>query len=178
MATKFAFDHVHSSVDFAVRHMIVSKVHGQFGKWDGELEIDEKDLTRSRVSVKFEAASIDTRVGQRDDHLRSADFLDAANHPLITFTSKRFEKAGEHYRVVGDLTIRGVTKEVVLDTEFNGFVKSPFGDERTGFSARTSFARSDFGLTWNKAIEAGGVMVADKIEVNIDIEAIKQAAAA
>jgi polyisoprenoid-binding protein YceI len=178
MATPYTFDFVHSHVGFTVRHMIVSKVRGSFDKWSGEFLVDEQDLTKSSVSIAIEAASIDTKQAQRDEHLRSADFFDAANHPALTFKSKRIEKDGDAYKIIGDLQIRGTTKEVVLATELNGFVQSPFGDERAGFSAHTSINRTDFGLNWNKAIEAGGVLVGEKVEINIEIEAVKVAAKA
>jgi polyisoprenoid-binding protein YceI len=180
MATQaFTFDFTHSSVGFTARHMIVSKVHGKFGKWGGTLNLDLADLTKSSVEVQIETASIDTGVGQRDDHLRSPDFFDAPNHPLMTFKSRRIERVSpEEYRLIGDLQIRGTTKEVSLVTEFGGQQKSPWGDLRAGFSAKASVDRRDFGLTWNKAIEAGGFVVSDKIDITIEVEAIGQAAAA
>lgn len=178
-AHPFAFDFTHSSVGFTVRHMVVARVHGQFDKWSGELLLDEQDLTKSSVRVVIDAASIDTKVQGRDDHLRSPDFLDVQNHPTLTFRSRRFEKVGaDRLKITGDLTIRGTTREVVLDTELAGFIASPWGDRRAGFTAKTSIDRRDFGLTWNKAIEAGGVVVGDKVEITIEVEAVQQAAAA
>lgn len=174
----YAFDFTHSSVGFTVRHMVVSKVHGKFAKWGGTLNLDTADLTQSSVDVQIETASIDTGVGQRDDHLRSPDFFDAPSHPLMTFKSRRVERAaGDEYRIIGDLTIRGTTKEVALTTEFGGQQKSPWGDVRVGFSGKTSVDRRDFGLTWNKAIEAGSFVVGDKIEITIEVEAIAPAVA-
>lgn len=177
-ATKWDFDLSHSSINFHVRHLMVSKVHGRFAAWSGTLELDEQDLTRSRFDVTIDASSIETKEDKRDAHLRSADFLDVEKYPSITFTSKRIEKDGDDYKVTGDITIRGVTKEVVLDVEGTGeAVKDPWGGTRTGFSAKAKLNRKDFGLTWNVALEAGGFVVGDKLEITIEIEAIKAAAA-
>jgi polyisoprenoid-binding protein YceI len=174
--TPWNIDVTHSAVQFHVRHMIISKVHGRFAKWSGALQLDTADLTRSSVAVTIDAASIDTQVADRDAHLRSPDFLDVAAHPAITFTSKRVEKAGAGYRVVGDLGIRGTVREVVLEAEFAGTGKDPWGNQRAGFSARTTIDRRDFGLTWNAALEAGGVLVGEKVEISIELEAVAQAA--
>jgi polyisoprenoid-binding protein YceI len=168
----------HSAIHFWVRHMIISKVHGRFARWTGAIQLDPTDLTRSTVDVRIEAASIDTQVADRDGHLKSADFLDVANHPEITFRSKGIAKAGEGYRVTGDLAIRGVSREVVLEAEFAGFGKDPWGNERAGFSAKTSLDRREFGLVWNAALEAGGVLVGEKVEITLELEAVKKAAAA
>jgi polyisoprenoid-binding protein YceI len=167
-------DTSHSAIHFWVRHLVISKVHGRFAKWSGAVQLDEQDLASSRVEVKIDAASIDTQVADRDAHLRSADFLDAANHPELTFASKRIEKQGDGYRVVGDLTIRGVTREVALDAEFAGLAKDPWGNQRAGFSARTSLDRRDYGLVWNAALETGGVLVGEKVEISIELEAVKK----
>jgi len=177
MATEqLNFDLVHSSIGFWVRHLMVSKVHGRFSQWAGTLEFDEQHPGGSRVAVRIDAGSIDTREAPRDAHLRSPDFLDAEHFPHITFTSTGVErKSGADLRVTGDLTIRGVTRPVQLDAEYAGRVKDPWGGERLGFSARTTINRSDFGLTWNQLLEAGGVAVADKIEISLEIEAVKSA---
>jgi polyisoprenoid-binding protein YceI len=167
----------HSAIHFYVRHMVISKVHGRFARWSGALELDTADLTRSSVEVRIEAASIDTQVADRDAHLRSADFLDVEKHPELSFRSRRIEKAGDRYRVVGELTLRGVTREVVLDAEFAGTGKDPWGNERAGFSAKASVDRRDFGLVWNAALEAGGVLVGEKVEIAIELEAVKKVAA-
>lgn len=170
------FDPSHSGVHFWVRHLMVSKVHGRFASWSGNLAFDAEDPSRSSVKVQIDAASIDTKEPKRDDHLRSADFLEAEKHPHITFESRSVErKSADTFLVHGDLTIRGVTKPVVLETEYSGSVKDPWGGTRAGFSARTSINRKDFGLTWNVALEAGGVTVGDKVEISIEIEAIKPA---
>lgn len=165
----------HSAIHFWVRHMIISKVHGRFARWTGALQLDPGDLTRSSVEVSIEAASIDTQVADRDTHLRSADFLDVAAHPALTFRSRKVEKAGEGYRVVGDLTIRGVTREVTLDAEFAGTGKDPWGNERAGFSAKAAIDRREFGLTWNAALETGGVLVSNDIRISIEAQAVKSA---
>jgi polyisoprenoid-binding protein YceI len=180
MATeKWKFDPVHSNVGFSVRHLMISKVHGRFHNWTGSLSIDEAQHAASAVEVDIDAASIDTKDAQRDEHLRSADFIDAANFPKITFRSSRVEKEDEQtYKVTGNLTIRGVTREVTLDTEYLGRQKDPWGGERIGFSAKTAIDRKNFGLTFNMPLEGGGVMVGDKVEITLDVEAIKETAAA
>ena len=175
--TQWDFDLSHSSVNFHVRHLMVSKVHGRFSLWSGKLELDEQDLTKSRFEVEIDASSIDTKEPKRDDHLRSADFFDVAQFPNLTFKSTKIEKAGDEYKVSGDLTIHGITKTVTLAVEGGDqIVKDPWGGQRTGFSAKTTVNRKDFGLTWNVALETGGFVVSDKIEITLEIEAIKKAA--
>jgi polyisoprenoid-binding protein YceI len=172
-------DDTHSSIHFSVRHMVVSKVKGSFERWTSELAIDDSDLTRSSVSVTIDAASIETRTAQRDQHLRSADFLDVERFPHIVFKSKRIEREGEgqdRYRMIGDLTIKDVTREVTLDVEYSGMEKDPWGGQRAGFTAHTAVERKDFGLTWNLLLETGGVVVGDKISIDIEIEAVRQLA--
>jgi polyisoprenoid-binding protein YceI len=171
-------DGAHSAVNLAVRHMVISKVRGHFGKWSAKLQLDTAELTRSSVEVAIEAASIETGVADRDTHLRSADFLDAAKYPTLAFRSRRVEAVSkDRLRVVGDLTIRDVTREVVLDVEYGGQGKDPWGNTRVGFTATTSINRKDFGLTWNQALETGGVLVADRVDIEIELQAIQQAAA-
>lgn len=177
MTNRWDIDVGHSAIHFWVRHMVISKVHGRFARWSGALELDLADPTRSSVDVRIDAASIDTQVADRDAHLRSADFLDVANHPELTFRSTRIEKAGEGYRVVGNLTLHGVTREVVLDAEFTGTGKDPWGNERAGFSARTALDRKEYGLAWNAALETGGLLVGEKVEITLEVEAVKKAAA-
>lgn len=170
----WGFDIAHSSVNFWVRHLMVSKVHGRFTKWSGSFEFDEANPAASHVDVQIDAASIDTKEPQRDGHLRSPDFLAVEKHPNITFHSTGVESSsGEGYRLKGDLTIRGVTKPVLLEVEYAGRVKDPWGGERAGFTAKTSINRKDFGLSWNQALEAGGVVVGDKVEISIEVEAVK-----
>ena len=172
---KWDFDLVHSSINFWVRHLMVSKVRGRFSKWTGTLEFDDKNPAGSRVEIEIDASSIDTKEPQRDTHLRSPDFLEAEKFPRLTFKSTSVEPADGRFRVRGNLTIHGTTHPVVLDTEYSGRVKDPWGGERAGFSAHTSISRKDFGLVWNQALEAGGIAVGDKIEIDIEIEAIKKA---
>lgn len=168
----------HSAIHFWVRHMVISKVHGRFARWSGAIQLDERDLSRSSVSVRIDAASIDTQVPDRDAHLRSADFLDVERHPELTFASRKVEAAGSALRITGDLTLRGVTREVVLEAEYAGTGKDPWGNERAGFSARTTIDRREFGLAWNAALEAGGLLVGEKVEISIELEAVRKAAAA
>jgi len=171
--TTFAIDNAHSDIGFSVRHMVFAKVRGHFTKWTANLVFDDAGVARSSVDVSIDAASIDTRESQRDGHLRSADFLDAEKYPKITYKSRRVEAAGaKKYRVIGDLTIHGVTREVPLDVEETGRGKDPWGNHRIGFSARTSIERSAFGLKWNQALETGGVLVADRVDIELDIEAV------
>ena len=175
----YTFDLSHSSVGFTVRHLMISKVHGRFQSWTGTLEIDEADLSQSKVTVEIDAASIDTKEPKRDDHLRSADFFDVEKFPKLTFASTKVDAVdAERLHVTGDLTIHGVTRTVVLDVERGGEVKDPWGGTRTGFSATTSISRKEFGLHWNALLEAGGVAVSDKITINLEIEAVLVAPAA
>jgi polyisoprenoid-binding protein YceI len=179
MATnRWDIDVGHSAIHFRVRHMVISRVSGRFARWSGAIDLDDRDLTRSSVEVRIDASSIDTQVADRDTHLRSADFLDVARHPEIAFRSKRIEKDGDGYRVVGDLDLHGVVREVALEAEFAGTGKDPWGNERAGFSARASLDRRDHGLVWNAALETGGVLVGEKVEIAIELEAVKKAAAA
>lgn len=172
------FDVAHSSINFSVRHLMVSKVRGQFTKWSGSLEFDEQEPTRARVEAQLDAASIDTKDAQRDAHLRSADFLDTERFPTISFKSTGIEKVGDaRFSMKGELTIRGITKPVTLDVEYAGRAKDPWGGERVGFSARTSIDRKDFGLTWNQLLETGGVLVGEKVDIELEIEAIRRKSA-
>jgi polyisoprenoid-binding protein YceI len=175
---QWGFDAVHSSVNFWVRHLMVSKVHGRFTKWGGTFEFDEQNPSASKVDVKIDAGSITTEEAQRDTHLRSADFLDVEKYPQIEFKSTSVEGSGESITVKGDLTIHGTTRPVALAVDYAGRVKDPWGGERVGFSAKTSISRKDFGLVWNQLLEAGGVAVGDKIEIGIEVEAVKASAKA
>jgi polyisoprenoid-binding protein YceI len=177
METKtWNIDATHSGISFSVRHMVFAKVRGRFGAFRGNLQLDEKDLTRSQVEVEIEANSIDTGVADRDNHLRSADFFEVERFPKLLFKSKRVESLGDRYRVTGDLTIRDTTREVVLDAEYGGQAKDPWGNQRVAFTAKTSVDRKDFGLTWNQVLEAGGVLVGDRIEIELEVQAVKAAA--
>lgn len=171
---KFEIDLVHSSIGFWVRHLVVSKVHGTFTKWTGTLAFDTADLPKSKVEISIDVASLDTREAQRDGHLKSADFLDVEKFPSIEFKSGKVEKvSAEHYKVHGTLTLHGVTKEVVLDTEYGGRAKDPWGGERVGFTGKTKIDRKEFGLVWNQALEAGGLLVGEAVEIVIELEAKK-----
>ncbi len=173
---KWAVDPSHSSVSFTARHMIVAKVRGTFTRWSASVALDEEDLTRSKIEATIETASIDTREPKRDEHLRSADFLDVEKFPEMVYRSKKIEKlSSESYRVLGDLTIRGVMREIPLEVEYGGRMKDPWGNERAVFTGTTTIERKDFGLTWNVALETGGVLVGDKVGIEIEVEAIKQA---
>ncbi|WP_163996379.1 YceI family protein [Pyxidicoccus caerfyrddinensis] len=166
-------DTTHSTLGFMVRHMVVAKVHGRFTRFEGKVVLDGEDLTRGSAEVKIEAASLDTGVEQRDNHLRSPDFFDVAAFPKLIFRSKRVETAGKgHYRVTGDLTIRDVTREVVLDAELLGRMKDPWGNERLAFQASTSIDRKDFGLVWNQALETGGLLVGERVDISVDVQAV------
>jgi polyisoprenoid-binding protein YceI len=178
-STRWDFDLSHSSLNFHVRHLMVSKVHGRFSIWSGVLELDEQDITRSSIDVTIDATSVDTKEDKRDAHLRSADFFDVEKFPTLTFKSTKVEKKGDdEVAMTGDLTIHGVTKSVTLAVELGGQVKDPWGGTRTGFSAKTSINRKDFGLGWNAVLEAGGVVVGEKVEITLEIEAIKAVATA
>ena len=172
---QWRIDASHTSVGFAVRHMMISTVRGHFGAVDGTVRADPNDWTRSSIEVSIQADSIDTREEKRDAHLRSADFFDAEKYPTITFKSTRIEAAGSNrYRVTGDLTIRGVTKPVTLDVTDEGRGKDPWGGERAGFSASGTVDRLEFGLNWNQALEFGGWLVGNEIKVVLDVEFIRQ----
>ena len=173
--TTWQLDPAHTLVEFSAKHMMFTTVKGRFAKVSGTIVEDSADVTRSSVAVEIDAQSIDTREEQRDGHLRSPDFLHAEQHPTITFKSTRVEKLGEnHLRVLGDLTIRGTTREVALDTIVNGQANTPFGTRVASFTAETSINRKDFGLTWNVALEAGGFLVGDTIKITLEVEAVKQ----
>jgi polyisoprenoid-binding protein YceI len=174
--TTWKIDSAHTHAEFAVRHLMISTVKGRFADVQGVVRTDEADPAKSRVEIAIAVASIDTREPQRDAHLRSADFFDADNFPQITFRSTRIEGQGDAFKLIGDLTIRGTTREVVLDVTSEGRVTDPWGGERSGFSATTRIKRSDFGLTWNQLLEAGGVAVGDDVKISIDVELVKQAA--
>jgi len=175
---RWEIDSSHSGIHFSVRHLVIAKVRGQFSRWTGTLEVPGTDFTRASLDVVIDASSIDTGVADRDAHLRSGDFFDVEGYPEITFKSTSVKATGpDRLHVGGTLTIKGVTRDVVLDVEVLGQAKDPWGNERAAFSATTSVDRREFGLTWNQALETGGVMVGDRIDITIDIEAVRQAAA-
>ena len=174
-SSTWKIDPSHSVVEFAVKHLMISSVKGRFTDVEGEIVVVGDTPSASSVNAVIKAASIDTRTGQRDDHLRSADFLDAASYPEITFKSTRVSGRDSEFKVTGNLTIHGVTREITLDATDEGSVKDPWGAERIGFSAKTKFDRRDFGLTWNQALESGGVVVGHEVKVSIELEAVKEA---
>ena len=172
-ASVWEIDPAHTSAQFAIRHLMVSTVRGDFRKVSGKVNLDDQDVTQSTVDATIDVASIDTGIAKRDDHLRSPDFFDVAKHPTMTFKSKKIEKgSGDgNYKITGDLTLHGVTKEVVLDFAGNlKPVKSPQGKTLIGGMATTKINRKDFGLTWNAALETGGVAVGEDVTITIDIE--------
>lgn len=177
-AEAWTIDPAHSSAQFSVRHMMVSTVRGEFTRLSGTVELDEKDVTRSSVEATIDATTIDTRNERRDGHLKSADFFDVANHPTITFKSAKVDKASDgRLKVTGDLTIRGVTRPVVLDVEaLSPVVRDPQGNLRSGTSATTRINRKDFGVSWSANLDGGGLVVSDDVNITIDIELVKKAA--
>src|SRR5512136_477722 len=175
-AATWNIDPDHSNVGFKVRHLMVSNVKGSFDKYTGSVDINDKDITKSTVTVSIDTNSINTNVQKRDDHLRSADFFDVAKYPTMTFLSKKVEKAGkDRLKVTGDLTLHGVTRQVVLNVEGpTKESKDPWGNIRRGATATTKINRKDFGLVWNAALETGGVAVGEDIAITLEIEMIKK----
>jgi polyisoprenoid-binding protein YceI len=177
MTTTWNIDATHSTIGFAIRHMVFSKVRGRFLHYTGAIRLDDGDPARSWVEVAIDAASIDTGTAQRDNHLRSADFFDVEKFPELRFRSTRVEDiGGGRLRVIGELTIRDATREVALDAESAGRGMDPWGNERIGFVAKTSIDRKDFGLAWNQLLEAGGVLVGDRVDLELDVQAVNTAA--
>lgn len=173
--TTWNIDPAHTQVAFSAKHMMVATVRGQFNNVAGTVIADDSNHANSSIEVDIDATSIDTRNEQRDTHLRSADFLDAENFPQITFRSRGIDVLAEdHLNVHGDLTIRGVTHPVTLEATVNGRGKSPYGTEVAGVSLEGSLSRKDFGLNWNVALETGGVLVGDKVKIDIEVELVKQ----
>jgi polyisoprenoid-binding protein YceI len=175
-AATWEIDPAHASVEFRVRHLMVAWVKGAFPDVSGTVDIDEADLTKSKVSVTIGTASIDTNNVKRDEHLRSADFFNAASYPAMTFVSKKIVAEGGQLRqVIGDLTIRGTTREVTLSVdELTPAIKDPWGNTRRGATASAEINRQDFGLTWNKAMETGGVVVGDEVKIALNVELIRK----
>jgi polyisoprenoid-binding protein YceI len=172
--TTWTIDPDHTDVGFLVRHMMIARVKGSFPGVSGRIEMDHEDITRSSVDVTIDAASVTTRNEQRDAHLRSADFFDVENFPKLTFRSSAIEQAADgRLRITGDLTIRGTTRQVVLDAEQKGSGVDPWGQIRIAFTASTNVDRHDYGLTWNQALEAGGVLVSQDVTITIECEAIQ-----
>lgn len=174
-AETWVFDPAHSIAEFSVRHMMIATVKGRFKKMEGKIVGSLQDPEHASVELAIDVNSIDTGEPQRDAHLRSADFFDAEHHPTLTFKSRRIERAGDgRFRVVGDLTMRGVTREVPVDVTFEGQVKDPWGNERAAFTAETRVNRKEWGLNWNALLEAGGVVVGDEVKISVHVEAIRQ----
>ncbi len=175
IASTWNIDPEHTNVGFKVRHLMVSNVKGGFGKVSGVVNVDEKDITKSSTTVTIDTTSIDTGVAKRDAHLKSPDFLDVARYPTMTFVSTGVMKGtGGAFKLAGNLTLHGVTRPVVLQVEgLSGEIKDPMGNIRRGASATTTINRKDYGLVWNKMLEAGGVAVGDEVVINIEVEMVK-----
>lgn len=172
--TNWSIDPVHSSIDFSIRHMMIAKVKGTFDTFEAKVEADPEDLTSANIEFSVDLASVDTRSKDRDDHLRSADFFDVENHPKMTFKSSQIEKIGDgEYKVSGDLTIRNVTRQESFTVSYEGSGTDPWGNERVGFSGEGNLTRSNYELTWNAALETGGVLVGDEVKISFEIQALK-----
>lgn len=174
--SKYQIDPSHSTVSFSVKHMMIAKVHGGFEKVSGSLDYDAAQPEKASIEAVIDAATINTREPKRDEHLRSPDFFDVAKFPTLKFKSTKVEKDGDDLKVTGDLTIRDITKSVVLNVEGpSAELKDPYGQSKIGVSGSTKIKRKDFGLTWNAALEAGGVLVGDDVTITLDIQFVKQA---
>jgi polyisoprenoid-binding protein YceI len=173
--TTWVIDAAHSNVGFSIKHLMIATVRGSFTQAQGAVTVDESDPTTAEIDITIPTASVTTRDEKRDAHLRSPDFFDAERFPNMTFRSKRVERqSDDRFRVIGDLTIRDVTREVALEVELLGRAKDPWGNEKAGFEATTKIKRSDYGLTWNAALETGGVLVGDEVKISIEAELQKQ----
>jgi polyisoprenoid-binding protein YceI len=170
----YALDPSHSTVEFVVRHLMISKVRGRFASFSGQIELAPGSDVPQAISASIDVNSIDTREEQRDNHLRSADFFEVEKYPTMTFASTRIEGTPGDFKVYGNLTLHGVTKEVVLKGEFEGRGSDPWGGQRAGYSAHATIDRKDFGLHWNAALETGGVVVSDEVKIELNVEAILQ----
>lgn len=171
--TKWVLDPAHSEVTFRVRHMMISNVRGEFTKFDAS--IDGEDFANSTISVNIDVSSLTTNNTDRDAHLKSPDFFEVEKNPEITFVSTSMKKVDENeFKLVGNLTIKGTTKEVTLNTEFGGYMKDPYGNDKAGFSVEGKISRKDFGLNWNAVLEAGGVMVGDEVRIAADVQFTKE----
>ena len=175
--TIWSVDPAHSSVEFAVRHLMITTVKGRFTEVEGTVVLDEANPAASSADITVQVASIDTREAQRDAHLRSADFFDTEKYPTLTFRSSGVrDVSADGFKLVGDLTIHGVTREVALDVVHEGRARDPWGGERAGYAATTKIKRSDFGLTWNQLLETGGLAVSDDVKISLDVELVKKSA--
>lgn len=174
--TKWIVDPTHSELMFRVKHLMITHVKGEFTEFNAEFEVPDNDLSRASVSVTIDAGSVFTNEETRDTHLRSGDFFDVENFPELTFKGTSFEKIdSSNYKLTGELMIKGVTREIVLEVEFGGITKDPWGNEKAGFSLSGKLNRKDFGLNWNTALEAGGVLVGDEVKIAGEIQFVKQA---
>jgi len=171
----YQLEPTHSSVEFAVKHMLIATSRGRFHDFDVTANVDETNFANSSATVRIKAESIDTRTPDRDAHLRSADFLDTENHPELVFVTRSIAPHRGNWQIVGDLTVRGVTREVVLDAEVSGPVTDPWGGRRIGVSAHGKINRKDFGMVWNAALDAGGFVLADDVKLSIEVELLKSA---
>lgn len=173
--TNWKIDPAHSNVTFEVDHMVISTVTGKFQEFDGDVKADKADFSDAKVSFTIQATSVNTNNEKRDNHLRGEDFFDVATHPEITFIGKELtHESGKKYKLVGDLTMHGVTKEVELDVKFNGTVKDPWGSTRAGFKVSGELNREDFGLVYNTVLEAGGVLIGEEVEIQVNLELVKE----
>ena len=173
--TTWQLDPTHSSVEFAVKHLMIATVKGSFSGIEASIVGDEKDPARAKLNVKIDAATITTANDQRDTHLRSGDFFEVEKFPSITFSGTRIVgDAFGDFQLVGDLTMHGVTKELMLDVTFEGRAKDPWGGSRLGYSAKGKIRRSDFGLNWNQALEAGGVLVSEEVKINVEAQLVRK----
>ena len=170
---RWDIDPDHSTIEFRVAHMVVSKTSGRFTDYRGFVEMDAEAKTLKAIEATINAESINTNHEKRDAHLRNADFLDVKQFPTMTYKMKQYRKQGDIYTIIGDLTLRGVTKEVTLSGTFNGVTKDPWGNTRAGFSADGKLNRKDFGMVWNKVLDSGGLVVGDEVQIHLDIECIK-----
>ena len=169
--SNWILDKDHSEIEFRVKHMMISNIKGQFQEFDITLNVPNNDLTNASAEAVVNTASVDTKNSQRDDHLRSGDFFDSEKFPKITFKSTKFEKVDdEDYKLTGDLSIQDTTKSIVLNVEYGGIAADPWGNQKAGFSFNGKIKRSEFGLTWNAALETGGVMVSDEVRINGEIQ--------
>ena len=170
---RYDVDPDHSTIEFRVAHMVISKTTGHFKDYSGFIEMDPEAQTVKTIEATIKTASVNTNHEKRDTHLRTPDFFDAEKHPTMTYKLKQYQKNGEHYTATGEFTLRGVTKEVTLTGNFNGITKDPWGNVRAGFNAEGKLNRKDFGMVWNKALDSGGLVVGDDVYIKLDIECIK-----
>jgi polyisoprenoid-binding protein YceI len=173
--TVWKLDPAHTLVEFSAKHLMISTVKGRITGVDGIIRIDENEVANSSVEATLDARTLDTRIEPRDQHLRSADFLDVEKFPAITFRSTKIEGDEQNFKLTGDLTIRDITRPITLEVTFEGQTKDPWGGERVGFSATGKFDRRDYGLTWNVLLESGGLTVGNDIKISLEVEAIRQA---